>query len=184
MMLSTLGNVKAIVSLGLAGLFSQQYESAVRNTARAQLLRSPMMNFVPFTLQFLSIGSNSVVVWFAMYLVLSGDCSVADVFQAITCIIFPAIRAGTLFVHLPDLTNAWPLARVFYKTLTDVDSVSSSSCREHSSFISGKIEFHDVSFAYPARPEALVLDRVSFVIPAGATAAFVGGSGSGQHGCS
>ena len=42
-----------------------------------------------------------------------------------------------------------------------------------------QIEFRDVTFTYPARPEQQVLKGVSFVIPAGKTAAFVGSSGSG-----
>jgi len=42
------------------------------------------------------------------------------------------------------------------------------------------IEFDDVSFRYPARPEVLVLDGVSFKAPAGKTTALVGASGSGK----
>ena len=42
----------------------------------------------------------------------------------------------------------------------------------------GDIAFHDVSFSYvPGRP---TLDRLTFTIPAGTTAAFVGRSGSGK----
>ena len=44
----------------------------------------------------------------------------------------------------------------------------------------GKIEFRDVHFAYPARPDIKVLKGVSFTINAGETVAFVGQSGSGK----
>jgi ABC-type multidrug transport system fused ATPase/permease subunit len=42
------------------------------------------------------------------------------------------------------------------------------------------ITFEDVSFAYPNNPESMVLNHVSFHIPAGAFAAIVGESGAGK----
>ncbi|MCP6098973.1 ATP-binding cassette domain-containing protein, partial [Klebsiella pneumoniae] len=39
---------------------------------------------------------------------------------------------------------------------------------------------HDVSFAYPARPETLVLDHVSMFFPAGEHTYILGSSGSGK----
>lgn len=44
----------------------------------------------------------------------------------------------------------------------------------------GALAFDGVSFAYPSRPEAPILKGVSFEIPAGWSAALVGGSGSGK----
>jgi len=42
------------------------------------------------------------------------------------------------------------------------------------------IEFKDLSFSYPSRPNQLVLRNLSFKIPLGSTYAFVGSSGSGK----
>jgi ABC-type multidrug transport system fused ATPase/permease subunit len=46
--------------------------------------------------------------------------------------------------------------------------------------VRGDIAFEDVSFAYPARPDAPVLTRLSLSIPAGTVAALVGPSGAGK----
>ena len=46
--------------------------------------------------------------------------------------------------------------------------------------IKGKIEFRNVYFAYPTRPENVILKDVSFIINPGEQAAFVGYSGSGK----
>lgn len=46
--------------------------------------------------------------------------------------------------------------------------------------IAGSIQFSDVSFAYPLRPESPALANVSFEIPAGSVTALVGPSGSGK----
>ncbi|KPJ10447.1 ATP-binding cassette sub-family B member 8, mitochondrial [Papilio machaon] len=44
----------------------------------------------------------------------------------------------------------------------------------------GDIEFKDVAFAYPTRPEAVVLKNFNLKIPAGKTVAIVGTSGNGK----
>nr|ASS36018.1 ABCB8 [Samia ricini] len=44
----------------------------------------------------------------------------------------------------------------------------------------GDIEFKDVTFAYPARPDAIVLKNFNLKIPAGKTVAIVGTSGNGK----
>lgn len=46
--------------------------------------------------------------------------------------------------------------------------------------VQGRIEFRNVSFSYPTRPNMQVLRNVSFVIEAGTTVALVGGSGCGK----
>ncbi|XP_045484929.1 mitochondrial potassium channel ATP-binding subunit [Pieris rapae] len=44
----------------------------------------------------------------------------------------------------------------------------------------GDIEFKDVTFAYPTRPDAVVLNNFNLKIPAGKTVAIVGSSGNGK----
>ncbi|KAL3697062.1 hypothetical protein R1sor_011138 [Riccia sorocarpa] len=46
--------------------------------------------------------------------------------------------------------------------------------------LKGKVEFRNVSFIYPSRPETPVLQRFSLRVPAGKTVALVGESGSGK----
>lgn len=44
----------------------------------------------------------------------------------------------------------------------------------------GRVEFHDVTFSYPTRPEALVLSKLSLLVPEGSILAVVGPSGQGK----
>ena len=46
--------------------------------------------------------------------------------------------------------------------------------------VQGKIEFRNVSFTYPSRPEQKILDNFSAVFEQGKTTAIVGASGSGK----
>jgi ATP-binding cassette subfamily B (MDR/TAP) protein 1 len=46
--------------------------------------------------------------------------------------------------------------------------------------VHGNIEFKEVAFSYPSRPDAMIFRDFSLFFPAGKTAAVVGGSGSGK----
>ncbi|XP_004304963.1 PREDICTED: ABC transporter B family member 15-like [Fragaria vesca subsp. vesca] len=46
--------------------------------------------------------------------------------------------------------------------------------------VSGEVQFDHLKFAYPSRPESIVLNNFSLTVPAGNTVALVGSSGSGK----
>ncbi|XP_034989142.2 bile salt export pump isoform X2 [Zootoca vivipara] len=46
--------------------------------------------------------------------------------------------------------------------------------------VRGEIEFHNVTFYYPSRPDVKILEKLNMVIKAGETTAFVGPSGAGK----
>lgn len=48
------------------------------------------------------------------------------------------------------------------------------------SYVRGEIEFREVYFCYPSRPDTLVLQGLNLRVPAGKSVGLVGGSGSGK----
>ena len=46
--------------------------------------------------------------------------------------------------------------------------------------VNGNIEFKEVTFSYPSRPDVIIFRNFSIFFPAGKTVAVVGGSGSGK----
>jgi ATP-binding cassette subfamily B (MDR/TAP) protein 1 len=48
------------------------------------------------------------------------------------------------------------------------------------SYIRGEIQFQDINFNYPSRPDTPILQGLNLTIPAGKTVGLVGGSGSGK----
>jgi len=61
-----------------------------------------------------------------------------------------------------------------------MDRVPQVTSGSHEEGVEGRIEFQDIEFAYPARPEVKVLKGVSFLIEKGTMTALVGASGSGK----
>lgn len=46
--------------------------------------------------------------------------------------------------------------------------------------LKGRLQFHDVCFAYPTRKDASIFHNLSLQVPAGTIMAVVGSSGSGK----
>jgi len=91
---------------------------------------------------------------------------------ALGWVINPFQRGGASMTRLAEVFDARPLV---VPPDNPVALVLSETGRS--------IEFRDVSFAYPARGDELprqVLTNVSFTVPAGATLALVGATGSGK----
>lgn len=107
-----------------------------------------------------------------------------DMFRFFLCfmaVIFGAQSAGTIFSFAPDMGKAHHSAQQL-KTLFDrkpvIDTWSNDGERVEQ--IDGTIEFRDVHFRYPSRPEQPVLRGLNLDIRPGQYVALVGASGCGK----
>ncbi|PFH61683.1 hypothetical protein XA68_16566 [Ophiocordyceps unilateralis] len=102
-------------------------------------------------------------------------------FLCFMSIVFGAQSAGSIFSFAPDMGKAHHAAGEL-KTLLDrrpaVDSWSEEG--ERVDHIEGDIEFRDVHFRYPTRPEQPVLRGLDLTIRPGQYVALVGASGCGK----
>jgi len=83
--------------------------------------------------------------------------------------LFEAVGASGRILYLKNRVPAIPKPR----TAKDPTPVVPKT-------VEGNVEFHGVEFAYPSRPDLLVLQDYSLTIPANTTTALVGSSGGGK----
>lgn len=135
--------------------------------------------FVSFIIFFI-FGAIAFVVYQGVKLVNAGEMQLSDLISFILYTVF----IGASFGSLPDLYakilktvgGTERLMELLEGQSEGVDVKNEKGKR----VLTGKIEFKDVSFSYPTRPDVEVLNKISFSINPGEQMALVGSSGSGK----
>lgn len=124
---------------------------------------------------------NAAVFRFGAWLIAHCLTNFEDVFVVYSSIMFAAINIGQSTSLAPDYGKAKLSAQRIFKLLDRkplMDSYSEEG--EKLSNFEGSIEFRNVHFVYPARPEVQVLQGLSMKVNKGQTLALVGSSGCGK----
>jgi ABC-type multidrug transport system fused ATPase/permease subunit len=173
--------VKSVVSMNLCDTLHRRYDRVLhqiyRSTGRHTLFLSLKIGISCL----LGTGSLSLVFWMAGYLASHKLCGAVDIVRAIAATSLTSSLSKSYLNQLPNIADGWAAASRVIAVLKMQGAGPMLNRIEHHqhAVTRGKIVFENVSFSYPSRPEALVLDNVSFEIAAGSSAAFVGSSGSG-----
>ncbi|XP_058741386.1 ABC transporter B family member 15-like [Vicia villosa] len=136
----------------------------------------------------LAIGSNGFVfaIWaFLCYygskMVMYHGARGGTVFAVGACITVGGLALGASLSNMKYFSDAITAGERIKRVIERVPEIDSISAKgEILENVSGEVEFDNVEFAYPTRPETVILKKFSLKIPAGKTVALVGESGSGK----
>ena len=119
--------------------------------------------------------------WYGGTLLGNKEITELHFFICFSAIIFGAQSAGTIFSFAPDMGKARQAAKelkVLFDRIPAIDSWSQAG--ERFNDMEGTIEFRDVHFRYPTRPEQPVLRGLNLTVKPGQYVALVGASGCGK----
>jgi ATP-binding cassette subfamily B (MDR/TAP) protein 1 len=180
-LVSHLASPRTIVSLGIQKRLCAEYNAHMaQKTAifHASTIREIIKMYMMIAL---SYASWAPMAYMSGYVLSEDMCNLTSVTRAILALSVSAALDSS-YMDVPLLPTAIQSARDIYKFLmygsSSEDKLSSVWTIQNQA-VEGKIEFENVSFVYPSRPDVKALNNVSFVIPQGARVAFVGSSGSG-----
>jgi ABC-type multidrug transport system fused ATPase/permease subunit len=126
-------------------------------------------------------GGLFFILWRGAMMVQEGSMAVGDLFSFIiyTGIIGGAIAGlGNLYTALAGSIGA--TERIQELLDRDQEVQVSDQLNANSFRVEGNVEYQNVSFSYPGRPEVEVLSNISFAISKGKRIALVGASGAGK----
>lgn len=173
--------IRTVASLTRETDVLKQYQTALAAQQRSSLisvLKSSLLYAASQSFLFLAFALGF---WYGGTLIAKLEYSMFQFFLCFSSIIFGAQSAGTVFSFAPDMGKAHHAAAEL-KTLFDrkpvVDSWSEDG--ERLEAVDGTIEFRDVHFRYPTRPEQPVLRGLNLTVRPGQYVALVGASGCGK----
>lgn len=158
-----------------------QYRASLAIQQRASLisvLKSSILYAASQSFMFLAFALGF---WYGGTLIAKYEYDLFQFFIVFTSVIFGAQSAGSVFSFAPDMGKAVEASREL-KTLFDrkptIDTWAPGGEKVES--IEGNIEFRDVHFRYPTRPDQPVLRGLNLTISPGQYVALVGASGCGK----
>ena len=150
-----------------------QQQRSLRSVAKSSILyaASQSLIFLCFALGF----------WYGGQLIGKMEYDLFQFFLCFMAVIFGAQSAGTVFSFAPDMGKAHQATQEL-KNLFDRQPTIDSWSQEGTpvTYVDGTVEFRNVHFRYPTRPDQPVLRGLNLSIHPGQYVALVGASGCGK----
>ncbi|KAH7660065.1 Xenobiotic-transporting ATPase protein [Dioscorea alata] len=136
----------------------------------------------------LAIGSNGVclaiwafVSWYGSKLIMYSGAHGGNIFAVGIEVTYGGLTLGSALSNMKNFSEAIAAGERIMEVMErvpkiDIDTKEGEILRN----VGGEVQLKGVDFAYPSRPENLILNKFSLKVPAGMTVALVGGSGSGK----
>ena len=134
--------------------------------------------------QFCMFAANATIFSLSKRYIINGDIDSEDMGLAMNIVITCAAGIGQAMSNVGDIKKAVVAFKSLYSTLDTKSLIppfkSDNEGKISAANLKGKIELKHVYFAYPTRPEQVILKDVSLTIEPGQQVALVGYSGSGK----
>lgn len=177
----TIENIKTVVSLGREKLFyhafMDTFDRKFKRTLFMVHMRAIFYGISISILFFIQATAFS----YGFYLVSNAGLKVPNMFKVYAAITFSSMALGRLFAQLPDTKkarDACELALNVMHRVSKIDSMSEEGLRPDR--IIGDIQFKNVYFKYPNRPNLKILTGFNLHVKSGEVNALVGQSGCGK----
>lgn len=177
----TLDGVRTVQAFGqedrAAGRFAAATERAFEAASRRIARRAIMTTLVIFIV-FSAVG---FLLWMGGHDVLTGRITAGDLSAFVFYAVLVASSGGAVSETIGDIQRASGAAERLAELRAERPTIEEPAHpKKLTAPVKGIVDFSDVSFRYPTRPDSLALDRFDLSVTPGETVAIVGPSGAGK----
>lgn len=173
--------IRTVYSFSLQARFSKIYKSKLVKARKAGVKRGVILGLGFGSFMFVLFCTYGLSFWYGGQLVSQHKMDGPTVLVVFFSMIIGAMSLLQLPPNLSAVSTACGAAYKVFSTIDRVPTIDPDSEEgEKPDKVVGEIEFRNVKFKYPTRPDITILKNLNLKIKPGMTVAFVGPSGSGK----
>ena len=174
----TIGGMRTVRSFAAEEAEVARYGRAVERSFKLARVRAITGGVFVGAASLGAFTAAAAVLWYGGHLVLDGAMSVGQLTSFFVYTLVVAFSLAAVSDVWADFMKASGAGARIFELLDRLSPMTSTEVRPE--VARGAVTFEDVSFRYPARPEAQVLSHVTLALSPGEVVALVGSSGSGK----
>ncbi|XP_076826866.1 ATP-dependent translocase ABCB1 isoform X2 [Brachyhypopomus gauderio] len=177
----TVENIRTVVSLTREKVFFREFTESLSKPYRSALCKAPIYGLTFAFSQAVPYLVNAAVFRFGAWLIAHCYTEYENVFLVFSVIVFAAMSVGQSSSLAPDFAKAKAAAGRILNLLAKIPEIDIySEAGDKPTHFVGDVEFRDVHFSYPTRPNVRILQGLNVSVAQGQTLALVGSSGCGK----
>ncbi|XP_073289993.1 ABC transporter B family member 13-like isoform X1 [Primulina huaijiensis] len=176
-----IANIRTVAAFGAEDRMTAKFASELHQPRKRALLRGHILGFGYGISLFLAYSSYAVGLWYASVLIKEGKSNFGNIIKSFMILIITALAAAETLALAPNFVKGSQVLESVFNILnrsTEIDPENPSSTMVTE--IRGDIEFKNVCFKYPTRPDIIVFDNLNLKVSKEKSMAIVGQSGSGK----
>ncbi|CAG8674586.1 4081_t:CDS:2 [Cetraspora pellucida] len=174
----TVSSIRTVFALAVEKAMEEKFQDALEVPFQIGVRKALICGLTSGLLESFNYFSKAMTFWYGAQLVSQGIYDLKTMLQVWTLVIFCTTAASQMLAAIPYFAKSKQagksVARIL--SLSEEDTMSGKKLDN----MKGNIEFRNIHFSYPGRPNAKILDGLNLEFQPGESIALVGRSGNGK----